>query len=168
MEITSSQQKINPGGALKQSDSFGRTIAEVCKTFICWCLSVFKNELLESIKTYYCGISPSPTLCILYVLSPFISPFTLLEFMNWLFSSNISDHQEAEAFTPGPKLPYAHIWLYFTTVVVKMFLAYLKQDKEDIFVHNFFWDMDGKRFDANVVAKLYKKVILLFTQTSGK
>ena len=95
MEITSSQHKINPGGALKQGDSFGRTIAEACKTFICWCLSVFKKKLLESIKTDYCGISPSPTFCILYVLSPFISPFTLLEFMNWLFSGNISEHQEA-------------------------------------------------------------------------
>ena len=136
MEITSSQHKINPGGAyLKQGNSFGRTIAEACKTFICWCLSVFKNELLESIKTYYCGISPSPTFCILYVLSPFISPFTLLEFVNWLFSNNIFEHQEAEAFALGPKLPYAHIGLYFTTVAFKMFLAYLKQAKEDIGVH---------------------------------
>ena len=77
MEITSSQHKINPGGALKQGDSFGRTIAEACKTFICWCLSVFKNELLESIKTDYCGISPSPTLYILYVLSPFMVKFLM-------------------------------------------------------------------------------------------
>ena len=61
MEIASSQHKINPSGALKQGDSFGRTIAEACKTFICWCLLVFKNELLESIKTDYYGISPSPT-----------------------------------------------------------------------------------------------------------
>ena len=150
MEITSSQHKINPGGALKQGDSFGRTIAEACKTFIYWCLSVSKNELLESIKIDYCGISPSPTFCILYVLIPFISPFTLLEFVNWLFSSNISEHQEAEAFALGPNLPYAHIELYFTTVAVKMFLSYLKQAKEDIVVHQFFWDMDGQRFDANV------------------
>ena len=53
MEITSSQHKINPGGALKQGESFCRTIAEACKTFICWCLSVFKNELLERIKIYF-------------------------------------------------------------------------------------------------------------------
>ena len=88
--------------------------------------------------------------------------------MNWLFSSNIFEHQEVEAFAPGPKLPYAHIGLYFTTVSIKMFLAYLKQAKEDIVVHQFFWDMDGQRFDANVVGEVYKKVILLFTKTSGK
>ena len=68
--------------------------------------------------------------------------------MNWLFSSNISEHQEAEAFAPGPKLPYAHIGIYFTTVAIKMFLAYLKKAKEYIVVHQFFWDMDGQRSDA--------------------
>ena len=147
---------------------FSRTIAEACNTFICWCLSLFKNELLESIKTDYCEMSTSPTFCILYVLSPFISPFTLLEFMNLLFSIYISEHQEAKSFAPGPKLPYAHVRLYFTTVAIKMFLSYLKQAKEDIVVHQFFWDMDGQSFDANVVGEVYKKVILLFTQTSGK
>ena len=46
------------GGALKQGDSFGRTITEACKTFICWCLSVFKNELLGTFAFvgYYRGV----------------------------------------------------------------------------------------------------------------
>lgn len=79
--------------------------------------------------------------------------------MHWLFSNNISEHQEAENFAPGPRLPCAHIGLYFVTVAFKMFRAYLNQAKEDIVVHQFFWDMDGQKFDANVVGEVYKKVI---------
>ena len=159
MEIASSQPKISSGGALKQWDSFGRTIAEACKPFICWCLSVFKNELLESIKTDSYGIPPLPTFYILSILSPFISPFTLLELVHWLFSNNISEHQESETSAPGPKLPYAHIGFYFVTLAFKMFHAYLNQAKEDIVVHQFFWDMDGQKFDTNVIGEVYKKVI---------
>lgn len=49
-----------------------------------------------------------------------------------------------------------------------MFHAYLNQAKEDIVVQQFFWDMDGQKFDSNVIGEVYKKVIGIATKQASK
>eukprot|EP01018_Ginkgo_biloba_P010431 Gb_10022 [translate_table: standard] len=168
VELASSRQNIHSGKALKQWDSFCRTTADCCRPYIFQCLSIFKSKLLECIKAGYNGIPPLPSFYILSALHPFVSPFTLLELVHWLFSNNIWNHLSEEASSLGPKLSYASIGLYFVSRAFDMLHDYLNQANANFDVQYLFWDIDGQKFDANIVREVYKRVIKITMQQNAE
>ncbi|XP_057843357.2 uncharacterized protein LOC131052770 isoform X2 [Cryptomeria japonica] len=168
MEFVSSQCKINRGQALNQWDSFCKAIVASSKPLILQSFAVFKIEIAKSMKGISYEISPLPSFYVLSVLSPFVSPFSLLELVHWMFSNDIYEHMENATSVPRPNISYLDIGLYFGTVAFEMFHAYLNQAKGDACIQKFFWDLDGQNLDANLVREVYVKIIEVAIKQNSK
>ncbi|KAH9322917.1 hypothetical protein KI387_017556, partial [Taxus chinensis] len=170
MEFVSSWCKINQGQDLNQWHSFCKAIVFSSKPLISQSFAVFKKEIAKSMKADSYEMSPLSSFYVLSVLSPFVSPFNLLELVHWLFSNDIYEHEQTAASVPvpGSNISYLDIGLYFGTVAFEMFHAYVNQAKGDACIQWFFWDLEGQNFDSNLVREVYVKMVEVAVKLNSK
>lgn len=95
-----------------------------------------------------------PTLCTLHTLHQFLSPFELLELVDWMFS-------RVEADDLPIKKSLLSVGCSLAADAFRALSIYFQQSSENRAPYDLFWEMDVKNMKADIFEQIYGKVVEL-------
>ncbi|KAJ4980420.1 hypothetical protein NE237_031257 [Protea cynaroides] len=109
-------------------------------------LCVSTKNLMQLVPTFY----------IFHALSCFISPFQLLELVQWIFSkADWDDLTVGKSF----KVSALSVGIYIATCAFDMLSSCLYQPSAKVISSHWFLDVEGRNFDVSLIKKIYYKVL---------